>query len=848
MRKKDLELGEAGSAIIKERRPAKSEPALANNGHVPSSNRLDILSGFPGLPQISELKGVAEVLSVAAEITGMRYVVVARVTPNSWTACAVLDKMGFGLGVGGQLDVNTTLCREVTDRLEPIVIEHAAADTDYCNHPTPKKYGIESYIAVPVVLHGGRTFGTLCAIDTEPAHLKKGAVVPSFKLFAELIAVQIDREIGLLELKASDERYRAFIANSSEGIWRFELDEPIPTDLPVDDQVRLAFERGSLAECNDAMARQYGFAKADDVVGARLTEMLVADDPKNAEFIRAFIESGYHLTDAESHERNAAGEDVYFINNLVGVVEQGRLVRAWGSQRDVTADRAEAKATAHLASIVESSDDAIISKDLNGVLTTWNAAAERMFGYTAAEAIGNHVTMLIPEPLRSEEDYIIGNIRRGIKIDHFETVRRRKDGTEFPVSLTVSPIRGPDGQTIGASKIARDISPQHSASKAMARLAAIVESSDDAIISKDLNGVLTSWNAAAERLFGFTAEEAIGKHVTILIPDRLHPEEDDIIGRVRRGIKVEHFETIRRKKDGTEFPVALTVSPMRDADGNVIGASKIVRDITESRQAKLISERYQLLSMRATDIILFIHPETGRIVDANEAAYAAYGYGRDELQGMRVHDLRAPETLNVIEQQYREANEHGLKFETVHMRKDGRRFPVDVSSIGADVGDERLIVSIIRDITERKENEDALAHNQILLSMALRGSRTGVWERDIGGDTVWWSPELEEIFGLKPGEFRGNEEHFYSLMHEDDREDVWSEVGTAVIDHRPYVVEFRFYHADGSVRWMEGRGEAVYSSAGEPVRIYGTGTDVTDRKQRELGMEFLAEVSADLSI
>src|SRR5215212_40819 len=141
-------------------------------------------------------------------------------------------------------------------------------------------------------------------------------------------------------LRESEERYRAFIANSSEGIWRFELANPVPTDLPEDEQIELCYRHGYLAECNDAMARMYGFERAGEITGARLGDLLIREDPANVEYLRAFIRSGYRLTDAESVETDREGRRRYFLNNLVGVLEGGNLLRAWGTQRDATAAKA----------------------------------------------------------------------------------------------------------------------------------------------------------------------------------------------------------------------------------------------------------------------------------------------------------------------------------------------------------------------------------------------------------------------------------------------------------------------------------------------------------------------------
>jgi PAS domain S-box-containing protein len=145
----------------------------------------------------------------------------------------------------------------------------------------------------------------------------------------------------------------------------------------------------------------------------------------------------------------------------------------------------------HLAKVVESSDDAIVSKDLDGRIVSWNGAAERMFGYTAAEAIGQSIRMIIPDDRQSEEDTVLASIRAGVAVSHFETVRQRKDGSRLPISLTVSPIRDEQGVVVGASKIVRDITLHRQAVLAMQRLATVVASSDDAIITKDLDGTIT---------------------------------------------------------------------------------------------------------------------------------------------------------------------------------------------------------------------------------------------------------------------------------------------------------------------------------------------------------------------
>ena len=243
-------------------------------------------------------------------------------------------------------------------------------------------------------------------------------------------------------------------------------------------------------------------------------------------------------------------------------------------------------ASAKLAAIIESSGDAIISKDLMGTITSWNKGAEAIFGYSADEAVGRPVTMLFPDDRTDEEPVILARIRRGENIDHYETIRRRKDGTLIDISLSVSPIYNDQGMVVGASKIARDVTERRRSEAELRKLAAIVESSSDAIITKDLDGIVTSWNKGAEEIFGYTADEVIGRPVTILMPENRLDEEPRILERIRNGENVEHYETIRRRKDGTLLDISLNVSPIYDNHGHIIGASKIARDMTIKRRTE----------------------------------------------------------------------------------------------------------------------------------------------------------------------------------------------------------------------------------------------------------------------
>jgi len=242
------------------------------------------------------------------------------------------------------------------------------------------------------------------------------------------------------------------------------------------------------------------------------------------------------------------------------------------------------QAAAHLAAIIESSDDAIISKTLEGIILTWNNGATRLYGYTAEEAIGKPMTLLLPDDRAGEETEILARMSRGERVEYFETVRRTKNGELIDVSLTISPIRDRHGRITGASHVARNISEHRRMETRLEQLAAIVESAEDAIISKTLEGRILTWNAGAERVYGYQASEAIGRTMTTLLPEARQNEENEILERIARGERVEHFETTRLTRSGDLIDVSLTISPIRDRHGGIIGASHVARNVTERHQ------------------------------------------------------------------------------------------------------------------------------------------------------------------------------------------------------------------------------------------------------------------------
>jgi PAS domain S-box-containing protein len=263
----------------------------------------------------------------------------------------------------------------------------------------------------------------------------------------------------------------------------------------------------------------------------------------------------------------------------------------------------------------------------------------------------------------------------------------------------------------------------------LARLAAIVESSDDAIIAKSLDGTILEWNRAAERLFGYSAAEAIGRKITVIVPPTRLSEERRILGQLKSGKPVEHYETIRLTKDGREIAVSMSVSPLRDAAGRVIAASTILRDVTERRQSELAlrdrEERLQALVTTAADAIITID-EHGIIESANPAAERLFGYSQSELLGVNVN-LLMPEPFHSEHEGYLRnylrtgrAKIIGIGREVTGLRKDRTTFPMNLSVSEIRLGTRRLFTGILHDLSGRRRLE-----RQILEAAANEQRRIG---------------------------------------------------------------------------------------------------------------------------
>jgi PAS domain S-box-containing protein len=628
----------------------------------------------------------------------------------------------------------------------------------------------------------------------------------------------------------------------------------MPTE-PVHEPVITTNLEGRIQWCNPPAEREFGYGSGE-LVG-EFIDVLIPDEARHEE--------------RELLGRLRQGECVYRAPSVGMRRDKRRLELALtilpsrdssGNVTGVTriyhpplrAD-GEGVAEAYLAAIVDSADDAILSKDLDGNIRTCNRSAERLFGYTAAELIGRPVRMLIPPDRQAEEDDILARLHRGERVDHFETKRLTRDGRLVDISLTVSPVRDAAGTIVGASKIARDITEHRQLTLARAYLAAIVDSADDAIISKDLNGVIQSCNSAAERLFGYASSELLGRSVRMLIPPERQFEEDDILAHLRRGERVDHFETVRVAKDGRRLDISLTISPVRDASGTIIGASKIARDVTAQRRAAAdlaAQQEWFRVTLASIGDAVIAADATGQVSYMNAAAERLTEWPLASAQGRPLGEV-----FQIVNEETREPIENpaglvmrlgeivGLANHTLLIGRSGTEYPIADSAAPIRDSNGRMlgVVLVFRDVTEERRAADAIAEQREWFERTLESIGDAVIATDVQGRTVFMNPVAEHLTGWAADAALGRPTHeVFVIMNEQTRRPVESPVTRvlaegAVVGLANHTV---LIAADGTERPIDDSGAPIRNREGRMVGTVLVFRDVTERHRAEVERQLAA--------
>ncbi|MFZ3063063.1 MAG: PAS domain S-box protein [Actinomycetota bacterium] len=371
------------------------------------------------------------------------------------------------------------------------------------------------------------------------------------------------------------------------------------------------------------------------------------------------------------------------------------------------------QSTKNFEALAENANDGIIIAAGKGTFVFANKRMAKMTGYRVGELIGLSIKDLLhPDEFKKVMDRYTKRLEGKPVPRTYESVFVKKDGKSLVVEITAA-------KTIWQGKpadigIIRDIAERKQAEAEIRQVAAIVESSDDAVTGKTLDGIVVSWNRGAEKIYGYTAEEVKGRSISILVPPDRPDEVPFILERIKRGKSVDHYETVRVRKDGRQILVSLTSSPVRDLLGKIVGASTIAYDITKLKQVedalKESMENFRAVAANANDGIVIIMGK-GTFVYANKRAAEIAGFSQAELLKLGIKDLAHPDELNKLMERYKkrlEGKPVPRTYETVIQRKDGKSVPVELTAGKTAWQGQPADIVILRDITERKRVEEEI--------------------------------------------------------------------------------------------------------------------------------------------
>ncbi len=657
-------------------------------------------------------------------------------------------------------------------------------------------------------------------VEVGPLRNEAGDVIGGVAISCDVTAVRrLEAEVGLRE-----RRLHAAFESSPVGIVRADAD-------------------GRYIEVNDAFAEMLGYAR-DALVGMTFREVTHPEDVAADEAGRvAFIAAGgpgQHR--GEKRYIRADGEVVWGLVSAAVIEADEGLPEFYVQMIDITARK---RLENRFRGLLESAPDGIVVVDDQGEVVMVNAQTEKMFGYDRDELLGERVEMLVPDSARRgheahraafSSDPHAREMGSGLELRG-----RRKDGSEFPVEISLSPLETEDGTLI--SSAIRDVSERKRLEGLAGHLAAVVESSADAIISKTTDGTIVSWNPGAEQLYGYSEAEVQGRSIGLLVPEGQEDEVTKLLARVTAGERIDRFETTRRRKDGSLVDVSLTISAVRDANGRIVGASTIARDITEQKrserelaQARRDIDRFFGLSLD----VMAIASGDGHFVRVNPAFEHTLGYSIEDLTGRPFAEFVHPDDLESTLQTYAEllAGSSAIGFENRYRCKDGSFRWLLWNATAIEHG---FVYCTARDITERKQLEDSVREAEELLALSYDESPLGMTLTAPGQAPLRINRAFADMLGYTVEELRASSDPKH-ITHPDDRA-IDEENVRALIDGDTNAArwEKRYVHADGHIVSAMVSVSLLRHPDGTPRLLIAGIEDISERKLMEQRLRQLAD-------
>jgi PAS domain S-box-containing protein len=726
------------------------------------------------------------------------------------------------------LALGQAYCGMAAASRQPIVADRQRIACDP-NGIFVRAFGATAFASYPLLAPNGRLLGTF-AVASRTRESFTDDDVAWLGTVINFLAQAWERLEAEQGLRASEERLR--LAQNAAGLGHWDFD----------------FASGTLVWSQQAR-QLIGVGPAESPSVALLLSRVHPDDRDSVEqqIARSYAPDSDHVYHVEFRILTENGAPRWLEDQ--GRVETdgaGRPIRALGVVRDITARKHAEEAQVRLAAIVTSSADAILGETLDGMVTSWNEAAERMFCYPASEMIGQSIRRLIPADRQPEEDMVLARVARGERIERYETVRIAKDGRTIDASVAASPMQDAKRRIVGVWKIIRDITERKRTEARLAereaQLALFVEHAPAAIAMFDANMVCL---AASRR---FQSDYRVPENIEVIgvshyeaFPE-IPPRWREVHRRVLAGEELSAEEDPFLRSDGRTDWCRWSMKPWRTPDGRIGGAllfTEVITEQIEARHALAESEaRFRATFENAAVGIAHVAPN-GRWLRVNEALCRILGYPADELVTRSFQDITHPDDLAADLSEVKgmldgEIDNYGM--DKRYLRKDGSIVwaRLTVGGVRKSEGAIDYLVSVVEDISARKAAEQALQASKDRLQLALDAAQLGSFQYDRGRRVLAWDGRCKEIFDIAEDEVPI--EDLVKLAHPDDTEMVWTFINTPrYVREKPDAFEHRILRG-GEVRWVEVHRLAYFEDAGRGLHAehdVGTIQDITARKERE---------------
>ena len=550
----------------------------------------------------------------------------------------------------------------------------------------------------------------------------------------------------------------------------------------TEDAIYSCDANGRITSWNPACERRFGYS-AEEAVGSFVGMLFPPQRAQQDRALLARVERGEMV---RSYETQRVTKDGRLVDVSVSIAPvrspEGRVTGFSSIDRDIRervhAERALREARHLLSAIVEGTTDIVYAKDRAGKYLLFNHAGARLYGVSQEALIGKEdADFLEPEAVRRAREQEAAIMAEGAPRTFEETLTIR--GREHVYLTTKAPLRDADGRIVGIVGISHDITERNRAADAARRLAAIVEASDDAILSLALDGTILTWNPRAEALYGYPAAEAIGKNAALVVPPELRGAYEELLARVGRGEELHYHATQRMQRGGKLLDISLTATPIRDEEGKVVALSWISQDVSDVKRREEAlragEQRYRLLLDSVTDHAIFILDPTGHVATWNPAAEHIKGWKEEDILGWHYSVLFPPEEVAQGDpwKELQDAITTGRHSgEERRIRKDGTLFDASVTLSAMRDADGTLLgfVKVTRDISERKAWERRLQMGEARYNQLFEMFTTPAIWCDAAGGIVTANGALLALLGFEPSDVVGRP--LGSLAHPADRERV----------------------------------------------------------------------------